>query len=185
MFEFATKTDLRAFAAKRSLQEQSTLRKSTETASVTSSAFLSHSSKDKELVTGAIILLRNHGAKVYIDEIDPSMPPYTTSETANLLRKRITSCKRFVLLATNNSQNSKWVPWELGVADGVKGLPPIALFPASEKASDTEWAESEYLGLYQKIVWGNTAQNEKMRWLVRNPEKRTASELREWLTGAD
>ena len=42
--------------------------------------FLSHSSKDDDLVIGATRVLENHGARVYVDEVDPVMPPYTTEE---------------------------------------------------------------------------------------------------------
>ena len=55
------------------------------------STFLSHSSKDDDLVIGATRVLENHGARVYVDEVDPVMPPYTTEETANRLKRRMTN----------------------------------------------------------------------------------------------
>ena len=42
------------------------------------------------------------------------------------------------------------MPWELGVADGYKGLTKIALFPASDSSHEQAWASWEYLGLYRK-----------------------------------
>ncbi len=36
--------------------------------------FLSHSSKDAELLPGAITILENHGGYVYIDKKDPRLP---------------------------------------------------------------------------------------------------------------
>src|ERR1044071_1390591 len=111
---YVTKSELRGFASALSINEQANLRKAKSTSKVAGSTFLSHSSKDDDLVVGAIKVLENHGASVYIDKVDSEMPPYTTEETAGILKKRISESFRFVLLATSNSQNSRWVPWELG-----------------------------------------------------------------------
>ncbi|BBE00311.1 TIR domain-containing protein (plasmid) [Sphingobium amiense] len=118
MIEYITKSELRNFAGKLNINEQVNLRKSASSRALSGATFLSHSSKDDDLVVGAIRVLEGHGAKVYVDEIDPEMPPYTTEETAGLLKSRIRQTKRFVLLASKNSKDSRWVPWELGVADG-------------------------------------------------------------------
>ncbi len=182
MAVFITRDELRAFAAQKTQREQAALRDSASRRSLTGSTFLSHSSKDQDLVIGATIVLEAHGAAVYIDEIDPEMPPYTTDETANLLKSRIQQAKRFVLLVTKNSKESKWVPWELGVADGYKHLPQIALFPSSDSAYDTTWAETEYLGLYRRIVWGQLQGFSESVWMVLDHKSNTATELRRWLT---
>lgn len=182
MAEFITRAELRAFAAKKSLTEQAELRKSARDRAPEGSTFLSHSSKDDELVVGATLILEGHGAHVYTDEVDPEMPPYTTDETADLLKKRIKQTKKFVLLVTKNSKESKWVPWELGVADGYKGLSKIALFPSADSATDTTWAESEYLGLYRRIVWGTMIGHTGSLWMVLNHKTNTATPLRRWLT---
>ncbi|ALL13165.1 toll/interleukin-1 receptor domain-containing protein [Caulobacter henricii] len=181
MAEFITRSELRAFAASRSLTEQAELRKSTRQRASEGSTFLSHSSKDEDLVVGATIVLENHGARVYTDEVDPEMPPYTTDETANLLKKRIQQTKKFVLLVTKNSKESKWVPWELGLADGYKGLSRIALFPSADSAHDTTWAESEYLGLYDRIVWGRMKDYREPLWMVLDHKANTATPLSNWL----
>lgn len=128
-------------------------------------------------------VLHNHGARVYIDEIDPEMPPYTSAETANLLKQRISQTKRFVLLTTENSKDSRWVPWELGIADGEKGLSNIALFPASDKDYDDDWTSWEYLGLYHRIVWGKLSGHNGDLWMVLNTKKNTALTLNQWLLG--
>ncbi len=182
MVQYVTKDELRKFAAEIPLKEQATLLKSAAASqALTGTTFLSHSSKDEDLVLGAIRILDNHGATVYVDEIDPEMPPYTTDETAALLKKRIHQASRFVLLASKNSKESKWVPWELGVADGDKGLDRIALFPASDTSYDTAWASWEYLGLYRRIVWGNLEGHEKPVWMVLDEKKNTALTLSDWL----
>lgn len=147
------------------------------------STFLSHSSKDKEVLPGEIQVLQNHGASVYIDEIDPEMPPYTSEETAALLKQRIAQTKRFVLLTTKNSKESRWVPWELGIADGAKGLSKIAIFPASDTPYDDSWVNWEYLGLYQRVVWGLLNGHPKELWMVLDTKANTAVPLRDWLSG--
>jgi hypothetical protein len=182
MAEFITRAELRAFAAQKSLTEQAEIRKSARKRAPEGSTFLSHSSKDEDLVVGATIVLENHGTRVYTDEVDPEMPPYTTDETANLLKQRIRQTKKFVLLVTKNSKESKWVPWELGLADGYKGLSKIALFPSADSAYDMTWAESEYLGLYDRIVWGELQGYTDPLWIVLDHKANTATPLRQWLT---
>lgn len=177
-----TKAELRAFTVNRSQSDREKLLKSNASSSGTST-FLSHSSKDHELLEGAMEVLHNHGARVYIDEIDPEMPPYTSAETAALLKQRISQTRRFVLLTTENSKDSRWVPWELGIADGEKGLVNIALFPASDSTYHDNWTSWEYLGLYHRIVWGKLSGHEKELWMVLDAKANTAITLRKWLSG--
>ena len=181
MFEYATRSELHGFASKVSLAEQATLRKAAEDRSPQGSTFLSHSSKDDKLVSGSISVLKGHGATVYIDKKDPALPPYTNKNTALTLKTRIKQSSKFVLLATKNSKESKWVPWELGLADGYKGLSKIALFPAVEGHDDTAWTSWEYMGLYNRIVWGDLEGHDKQLWMVLNEKENTATSLLNWL----
>ncbi|MFC7377731.1 toll/interleukin-1 receptor domain-containing protein [Brevundimonas sp. GCM10030266] len=183
MVEYVTRDELRSAAAGLKLDEQVARRRKASSQTLTGSTFLSHSSKDKDLVLGATILLENHGAKVYLDEIDPAMPPYTNDETARLLKSRIRQTHRFVLLVSPNSKESRWVPWELGVADGYKSLGTIALLPSADDPYDRAWAEWEYLGLYHRIVWGEINGEPKPLWMVLDHRANTATPLRRWLSG--
>lgn len=183
MAQFVTRETLRAFAADLQPSERTRILTTASTRSLTGSTFLSHSSKDQDLVVGATLVLQNHGAQVYVDEIDPEMPPYTSDETADLLKSRIKQTKRFVLLTSKNSKDSRWVPWELGIADGYKGLPRIALFPSADSPYDTNWASWEYLGLYHQIAWGRLEGYSDEVWMVLDHKRNTAVELRAWLTG--
>jgi hypothetical protein len=99
------------------------------------------------------------------------MPPYTNKGTATLLKNRIRRTKRFVLLASNNSKDSRWVTWELGIADGYKGQEGIAVFPVSEKSGEKSWASWEYLGLYDRIIWGDLKTYQTQVWMVLNERK--------------
>jgi hypothetical protein len=131
---------------------------------------------------GAIRLLENHGATVYIDKKDPALPPYTNKETAKSLKDRIHQSRRFILLASKNSKDSRWVPWELGIADDHKGVNRIAVLPTVENEKDHSWTNWEYLGLYDRIVWGELdGQSEKV-WMVLDEHENTASELSTWLS---
>jgi hypothetical protein len=183
MVEFVTRSQLRDFASALTTDAQTGLRRSAAARSPSGATFLSHSSKDEDLVVGAIRVLEGHGASVYVDEKDPAMPPYTSEETAALLKDRIRQTRRFVLLASQNSKDSRWVPWELGVADGYKGLASIALFPASEHSYEQSWASWEYLGLYRKIVWGQLQGRSRNVWMVLDENRNQALELSQWLRG--
>ncbi len=181
MKSYTTKQELRQFAEEILVEERVRLRKSAQDRSPSGATFLSHSSKDDDLVVGAVRILNNHGATVYIDKVDPAMPPYTNKQTAATLKTRIHQARRFVLLATANSKESKWVPWELGIADGYKGLSKIALFPAVETRGDTAWTSWEYMGLYQRIIWGNITGYDKALWMVLDESENTAVPLKDWL----
>ena len=180
MPQFATFEDLNRF--NRDLQKAVLLNEASRTTSG-KTVFLSHSSRDKEYLPAVISILQNHGGRVYVDCEDDRLPTTPNRETAEILRGTVKACRRFVLLVTTNSKDSRWIPWELGLADGEKGQRPVALFPAAEYSHQQKWSETEYLGLYQRIVWGKiedvTKENE---WLVLNHEKNTAVTLRRWLT---
>jgi hypothetical protein len=181
MAVYTTRADLRSLAASINEDTATTMRKSAHNRSPQGATFLSHSTKDEKLVIGAISLLNIHGASVYVDKKDPALPPYTNKETASTLRTRIGQAGKFVLLASTNSQESKWVPWELGLADGRKSMSQIALFPVVDSVHETSWTSSEYLGLYDRIVYGKLKNYKKNVWMVLKSEKNTATELSAWL----
>lgn len=74
------------------------------------------------------------------------------------------------------------MPWELGISDGYKSSSCVAIFPGVENAANVEWAEREYLGIYDRIAFGKLTNHEGEVWMVLNQEKNTATELRRWLT---
>ncbi len=183
MIEFATRADLLRFRDQKTIDERVALRKRAESREPSSSTFLSHSSQDDELVVGAISVLEGHGAAVYLDKKDPYLPPYTSEETAKILKKRIQQTNRFVLLASEKSKDSRWVPWELGVADGYKGQDRVAVFPAVESRSAISWTSWEYLGLYPRIVWGDLEGYTEKVWMVKDSKVNIATHLSHWLKG--
>lgn len=181
MYEYATLDDFRRWRGKMLSEECASIVRNAESNSASGSTFLSHSTKDQEFLPPVIRLLENHGASVYVDKKDEALPPFTSRKTAKILRSRIVEYKKFVLFATRTSKNSRWMPWELGISDGVKRSSNTAILSGLDKAGDTEWAEQEYLGVYDRIVWGDLQGEPKKVWMALNQEKNTATKLRSWL----
>lgn len=147
--------------------------------------FLSHSSSDKNTsLPKAIGLLVQHGAKVYIDKADKELPQKTSAETGAKLKERIAQCPKFVVLVTANSKDSRWIPWELGIADEKKKLRNVAILPDVENQPEVDWPDREYLGLYPRIVLENFKGQTIPVWMVLDHHTNTGTELGEWLRRA-
>ena len=111
--------------------------------------FMSHSFKDAEVIEGIKILIEKTGVSVYVDWIEDAQLDRgeVTAETARRLRQRMSHCG-FLLYATSDaSPDSKWMPWELGYFDGLKGG-RVGIFPISKSENNTIFAGQEYLRLY-------------------------------------
>lgn len=78
------------------------------------------------------------------------MPQTTDRTTATRIKEKIVECDRLVVIATPNALHSLWVPWELGCADGTKGVNNIAVFPVVERSA--EYDGTEYVGIYPSIM---------------------------------
>ncbi len=151
-------------------------------APTTKTLFLSHSSKDKSHIPGVLGFFAGFGATVYVDELDLRLRRPTSPDTARLLRKEISSCPRFVVLVSPNSHESKWIPWELGLADGLKGVAPVALLPIRPQSeSDETWGTQEYLGLYPRVVFGPVKGHVGDIWNVLDPRDDKCWGLKKWL----
>ena len=181
MPRYATVGDIRARQSQLLTEEKRRIMVQAATRSSVGATFLSHSSRDVELLPGVIKLLEGHGATVYIDKKDPDLPPFTSRETAAVLRQRIRQSKKFILFATSTSKDSRWMPWELGLSDGLKGAAETAVLPAVDTVTDTKWTEREYLGTYNRVVFGKLSGYPEDVWMVWNQEKDTATRLSDWL----
>ncbi|CCD95368.1 conserved hypothetical protein [Bradyrhizobium sp. ORS 375] len=179
MVEYLTRDAIRRSAGPMT-ETAAVIRKAASRAAAGSS-FLSHSSADIDLLPGAIKILEDHGAQVYIDKKDDRLPPTTNRDTAAALRDRIQQSKKFILLTTINSKDSRWVPWELGLADGYRRVPNIAIFPGVDSVNDRTWAEREYLGVYDRIVFGSHQNYPRPIYMVWNQATNTGTELAAWL----
>ena len=147
----------------------------------TSDVFLSHSSADKDALPQVIGFLKKHGAKIYIDKSDKELPQKTSAETGAKLKERIAQCPKFIVLVTANSKGSRWIPWELGVADEKKKLPNVAILPDVGNQSNADWPEQEYLGLYPRIVLERFTVQDPPVWMVLDHHNKTGTELGQWL----
>lgn len=177
MADFLTFADIAGFKGP---PPSTTLIEKAASRSVVGATFLSHSTLDIKILPTIINILEGHGATTYVDKKDPTLPTVTSPQTAAILRNNISRCAKFVLLVTVNSGQSKWVPWELGLADGEKSPNKIALFPVSEEPNDHAWAEREYLGLYDRIVW-DKFEGQAQEWVVMNHHDHTGVPLGQWL----
>jgi hypothetical protein len=177
MVEYLTRDSLRGRVL---VNEQATVRKAQER-SPSGSTFLSHSTKDAEVLPRVISLLEEHGAAVYVDKKDEALPPYTSSETAEILKDRIRQSRKFILLTSRNSKDSRWMPWELGIADGYKNPANTAILPTLDQADDRAWSEQEYLGICDRIVYGRFVKDPRPVYMVWNHKKQTGLEFSAWL----
>ena len=109
--------------------------------------FLSHAFLDAEAIDGLRIVLKEAGFSVYVDWYEDSHLERgkVTKETAVIIRKRMQSCKTLIFAITQNSEDSKWMLWELGYFDGFRGK--VAILGLAEKSEDT-FKSKEFLELY-------------------------------------
>lgn len=129
--------------------------------------FLSHSSNDKDVLKDVISFLETFdNVKVYIDKKDGDLPKVTSPQTAKILKKRISECQKFIVLITDNTPKSRWIPWELGLADAIRTRRNIALLPYSRTTNDFITTQ-EYLGLYDKIIYNKVKNEQNPKWLVK------------------
>ena len=120
-----------------------------ESTSFKTKIFLSHKHDEKEILEGAISILKSFGVDVYVDWLDEGMPKTTSAQTAIRIKSKIKENHKFILLATEAAINSKWCNWELGLGDAAKYIDNIALLPIKKDYSD--FSGTEYLEIYPYI----------------------------------
>ncbi|MCC4790089.1 TIR domain-containing protein [Vibrio splendidus] len=132
--------------------------------------FLSHSSKDSELILGVKATLEDMEYTVYVDWVDDShLDRSTVNEaTAQLLRERMNASSSLFYVTTENAESSKWMPWECGYFDGVKEK--VAILPIKRNSSDNEYNGQEYLGLYPYCVKQNNVLGDLRLWIYKDKE---------------
>lgn len=80
--------------------------------------------------------------------MDATMPSVPDRTTATKIKNRIIQADWFLFLATSNSMSSRWCPWEIGYADGIKPIDRLIVIPTQEGYTTHG---SEYLQLYRHI----------------------------------
>lgn len=147
----------------------------TKSAGTRATVFLSHSHDDADLVETFLVLLEDENVDIYVDWKDTEMPSVTSPETAIRLKGRIAECRKFMILATNKALDSKWVPWEIGIADSQNGMRNVAVIPVQD--TGTTWKGSEYVGIYSRVERANNG-----RLAVFDPGTSSGIYLSNWLT---
>lgn len=162
----------KTYAVKYELNES---KRSSASAASIITVFLSHRhSEDQSLIKKVKGFFAEQGATVYIDWLDKDMPEVTGAETAEKLKTKIKQCKKFVILATPESIKSIWIPWEIGLADQIKGFANMAILPIVD--DENTWDQREYYRLYSRIT------EIEQGWCVVKPENKfTGDKLTDWL----
>lgn len=175
---FLTYSEIKTFAAEFSKAQ---ILEKASTFDDSKLAFLSYCSLDEDYLVGVIKFFEKFRTNVYVDKYDKRLPDPPNSQTADLLKKEIRSCRRFILLVSPNSKDSIWVPWELGLADGFKGVAPVALLPIGPTSIEAEWVNRQYLGLYPRITFGPIKDQPSAVWKVFDPRDTRSWTLEQWL----
>lgn len=183
-FRYFNTSDISAYrttmqvANEQALFESHDISKKSASYSTKKSVFLSHSSADKAALPAVIQLLESLGVNVYIDKTDKSLPQQTSPETGAKLKERIHQCDKFIVLVSEHSKDSRWIPWELGIADESKTIRNVALLPKVNDSEMPDWVEQEYMGLYHRIAFSGGDENV---WLVWDQSEYSAMYFDRWL----
>jgi hypothetical protein len=135
--------------------------------------FLSHSYHDARLHPEDLLELKGQieelGLSVYVDWIeDPALDrTEVTKETAERLRQRMRRAKALLFAVSENSSDSRWMPWELGYCDG-RGK-PVAVAPLVARAGQHFYEGQEYLGLYPYLSEGIDEQDQPRLYVETRP----------------
>ena len=145
--------------------------------------FLSHSSLDKKLVLTLVDLFNEAGYSVYVDWLEDTQLDRSdvTRNTAQVLRNRMNDSKGLSYVATSNSTNSKWCPWELGYFDGKK-KGRCCILPIMESQT---FCGQEYFGLYPYLEYAMYSDKRRYEFWVNNQENDEYVILRDWLNGKE
>lgn len=132
--------------------------------------FLSHSSKDSELILGVKATLEDLGYSVYVDWVDDAQLDRSkvSEATAQLLRERMNASKTLFYVTTENAEASKWMPWECGYFDGIKEK--VAIIPIRQYSFNNEFIGQEYLSLYPYCIKEKNQVGKDMLWIHKNNE---------------
>lgn len=116
--------------------------------------FLSHSYADREIIPVLKKELESYGFSVYVDWITDRLlsRDEINKKTAEVLQRRMKQSTCLIYATSDNSQKSRWMPWELGYFDGIKDK-MVAILPLKKYGNtfNDNFKGEEYLGLYYYI----------------------------------
>jgi hypothetical protein len=118
--------------------------------------FLSHSYLDRDTIVRIYFILTEvWNLRVFVDWIElPNLDrDNITPITAGLIREAMKVSDTLVYAFSVNSENSRWMPWELGYSDATHGK--VAVLPITKRPESGEkFRGSEFLGIYPYITVG-------------------------------
>lgn len=142
--------------------------------------FLSHRFLDAPYVLQLRDYLQSLGYSVFVDWIeDPELDrEKVTKKTAARLRKIMSKSESLLFAVSENSLESKWMPWELGYFDGSGGR--VAIVPITERTTRSEnYRGQEYLGLYPYLTLEKDMSGRNRLWINKSASKYVTFE--EWI----
>lgn len=138
--------------------------------------FLSYSFYDIDYAKKIYQLLLKHGFSVYADFIDNSFSRKNVNKvTAEKLIFAMKKCDSLVYIHSKSSKDSKWCPWEIGLASGINNF-KCAILPLIEDYY--EFDRQEYLMIYPVIELRNTTTGIEKLWAF---EGENYNSLNEWI----
>lgn len=144
--------------------------------------FLSHSSSEPEsILLGIKAILEDRGLSVYVDKYtDSQLSPHSvTPETAKTLRRRMRNSNTLLYVYSQHSKKSRWMPWELGFFDGLKGK--VGIVPVTTDQEET-FRDEEYLNLYPYVdIAKGTSRTERFLWINETMDR--YARLDKWAKG--
>ena len=117
---------------------------------------------------------------VYVDWLDSDMPNVTNRETARRIKQKIEDLDYFWVLATRNALDSKWVPWEIGIADKAKPANKIAIIPVIDPYGN--YHGNEYLQLYPSVQPGTLKLTGEKVLSLFDVNESTGVSIKSWLS---
>jgi hypothetical protein len=138
--------------------------------------FLTHSIRDAELVLGVKVLLNRYKYTVYVDwSEDPDVDKSKIAkDIADKLRKRMQCAKSLIYITTENVENFKWMPWQLGYFDGLREK--VAIMPIKD-AILASYHSKEFLSVYPYITRDNALQEDR---LLINKDSKNHTSIENW-----
>jgi len=111
--------------------------------------FISHSHRDQKNAEALRDQLTRRKISAYVDFADTALSKLPNAELATRLIEKLRMCRLLVFAFSEEAVNSRWMPWELGLAHGIIGR--VVLWPFTEQALRAK-ATQEYLHLYEVLT---------------------------------
>ena len=143
----------------------------------------SPSLEPENFLLGIKLILEDHELSVYVDRYnDPQLSTTAVDqETAQIIKKRMRQSNTLLYVHSQYSKKSRWMPWELGFFDGLKGK--VGVIPIVGENSSS-FKNEEFLNLYPYIdtAKGNGG-SKKLLWI--NASETNYANFGLWARGKD